>query len=74
MTKGELKSKLKFLVLDYDPELTIQDAVWDRTYHFYEGYYQCFQDIVKFPVEDSYARNFILEETFKHLLRIIGKI
>lgn len=71
MNKGELKSKLKFLVLDHDPELTVKDAIWDRAYHFYEGYSQCFSDTVKVvPVSDSFAQNFILEETFKYLLKI----
>jgi len=70
MTKGELKSKLKFLVLDYNPELVITQIIWDEVYHFYIGYSKCFSDVVKFPVTDDYAKRFILEETFNHLIKI----
>ena len=69
--KGELKSKLKFLVLDHNPEIEVTQGVWDEVYHFYIGYSQCFSDVVKFPIDQSYAINFILEETFNHLLKLI---
>lgn len=69
MNKGELKSKLRFLVMHYNPELVITDSAWDKAFHFYEGYQSCFDAIVKFPVGDSYAQNFILDETLKYLIK-----
>ena len=73
MTKGELKSKLKFLVLDYDPELTITQSQWDEVYHFHCGYVKCFSDVVKFPIVQSYTKNFILEDAFNHLIKICSQ-
>lgn len=71
LDKGEFKSKLSFLVLHYDPELTIHEKDWDRVYYFYIGYVSCFKTMINYPFEDSYAHNFILEECFKYLLELI---
>lgn len=70
ITEGELKSKLKFLVIDHDPEMIISNSDWNRVYHFFVGYSQCFKDAFRFPIEDSYAKSFILNETFQYLLKI----
>ena len=70
LTKGEMKRKLIFLLLDEYPERTIQDALWDKIYHYYLGYSHCFSAIVsdRFPLDNSYAKNFILEETYNYLI------
>ena len=68
--KGELKAKLRSRIMFYNPELEIKDTTWDRLFHYYEGYVDCFDSVVKFPVEDSFAQDFIIDETFKHLLKI----
>jgi hypothetical protein len=69
MNKGELKSKLKFLVLHYDPELVIDQSSWDNAYNFYIGYSQCFNDIIKVPKNDMFSKDFILDETFNFLIK-----
>lgn len=71
LQKGELKSKLSFLVLHHNPELTIHNDQWTEAYNWYKGYCACFESVVGYPFDDSYAHNFILEETFKYLLSII---
>lgn len=71
LSKGELKKKLVFLVMNDDPELTIPNPIWDRVYNYYLGYSTCFKDVVKFPVDDSFAQNYIIEECYKHLTKIL---
>ena len=71
LEKGEFKSKLIFLVLNHDPELTIHEKDWDRVYQYYLGYVACFKTMLNYPFEDSYAHNFILGECFQYLLELI---
>ena len=68
MNKGELKARLIFFL---DPELEVRDSHWTRAFAFYQGYSKCFDDVIKFPVEDSYAQSFIIDETLSFLNKII---
>jgi len=68
LSKGELKSKLSFLVLHHNPEIVIQESEWKDVYNFYLGYVTCFKAVLSYPFDDSYAHNFILEECFNFLI------
>jgi hypothetical protein len=70
LTKGELKSKLSDRLIIHDPELEIREVTWDKVYNYFVGYEDCFDATLKFPVGDSFAQSFILDETFKYLLKI----
>lgn len=73
LSKGELKSKLSFLVLHHNPELIVQDSDWNDVYYYYRGYSECFKAIVTYPFADNTAQDWIIEECFQMLLSKIEK-
>ena len=71
LPKGEFKNTLSPLLLEYSPHLTIRENDWNKCYHFYIGYVQCFTTLINYPGDLNYAHNFIIEESLTYFLSLL---